>query len=92
VGLGLDPVLGRHLLNEMNTRLGEFTRAGLTPVLVVGTELRLPLRRFLEPSFGRLVVLAFQELPLATEIENVGLIAAPVSPAVRPEQPALRAA
>jgi flagellar biosynthesis protein FlhA len=92
VGLGLDPLLGRHLLNEMNTRLGEFTRAGLTPVLVVGTELRLPLRRFLEPSFGRLVVLAFQELPLATEIENVGLIAAPVSPAVRAEQPALRAA
>jgi flagellar biosynthesis protein FlhA len=85
-------VLGRHLLNEMNTRLGDFTRAGLTPVLVVGTELRLPLRRFLEPSFGRLVVLAFQELPLATEIENVGLIAAPVMPVARAEPATLKAA
>ncbi len=92
VGLGLDPVLGRHLLNEMNTRLGEFTRAGLTPVLVVGTELRLPLRRFLEPSFGRLVVLAFQELPLATEIENVGLISAPVMSVPRAEPATLKAA
>jgi flagellar biosynthesis protein FlhA len=92
VGLGLDPVLGRHLLNEMNTRRGEFTRAGLTPVLVVGTELRLPLRRFLEPSFGRLVVLAFQELPLATEIENVGLISAPVMSVPRAEPATLKAA
>ena len=92
VGLGLDPVLGRHLLNEMNTRLGDFTRAGLTPVLVVGTELRLPLRRFLEPSFGRLVVLAFQELPLATEIENVGLISAPVMSVPRAEPATLKAA
>lgn len=92
VGLGLDPVLGRHLLNEMNTRLSDFTRTGLSPVLVVGTELRLPLRRFLEPSFGRLVVLAFQELPLATEIENVGLIAAPVMPVARAEPATLKAA
>jgi flagellar biosynthesis component FlhA len=53
VGLGLDPALGRHLLQEMNLRIADFTRSGLTPVLVVGTELRLPLRRFLEPSFWR---------------------------------------
>lgn len=92
VGLGLDPVLGRHLLNEMNSRMAEFTRSGLTPVLVVGTELRLPLRRFLEPSFNRLVVLAFQELPLATEIENVGLIAAPAMPVVRADPATLKAA
>ena len=92
VGLGLDPVLGRHLLQEMNHRLAEFTRSGLTPVLVVGTELRLPLRRFLEPSFSRLVVLAFQELPLATEIETIGMIPAPVAPQARIDTAALKAA
>jgi flagellar biosynthesis protein FlhA len=32
---------------------------------------------FLEPSFPRLVVLAFQELPAATEIENAGIIQLP---------------
>jgi flagellar biosynthesis protein FlhA len=92
VGLGLDPALGRHLLQEMNHRIADFARSGLTPVLVVGTELRLPLRRFLEPSFSRLVVLAFQELPLATEIENVGLIPAPVITVPRADIGTLKAA
>jgi flagellar biosynthesis protein FlhA len=45
--------------------------------LVVSTETRLALRRFLEPSFPRLVVLAFQELPAAIEIENSGFITLP---------------
>jgi flagellar biosynthesis protein FlhA len=35
------------------------------------------LRRFLEPSFPRLTVLAYQELPSATEIENAGIITLP---------------
>jgi flagellar biosynthesis protein FlhA len=35
--------------------------------------------RFLEPSFPRLTVLAFQELPAATEIENAGIVPAPAS-------------
>ncbi len=46
-------------------------------MLVVSTETRLPLKRFLEPSFPRLTVLAFQELPSATEIENAGLVPVP---------------
>jgi flagellar biosynthesis protein FlhA len=48
-------------------------------VIVVSTEMRLPLKRFLEPSFPRLTVLAFQELPAATEIENAGIVPAPAS-------------
>ena len=45
--------------------------------LVTGTEIRLPLKRFLEPSFPRLVVLSYQELPNTTEIENTGIITPP---------------
>jgi flagellar biosynthesis protein FlhA len=44
---------------------------------MVSTEVRLALRRFLEPSFPKLVVLAFQELPSATEVENAGVIQIP---------------
>jgi flagellar biosynthesis protein FlhA len=91
VGLALDPGLGRHLLNEINTRVAEFVQAGLNPVLVVSTELRLPLKRFFEPSFPRLVVLAYQELPSATEIENTGIVPLPAHLA-RVEATALRAA
>lgn len=77
VGLGLDPATGRHLIDELNRRTALLVSQGLPTVLVVSTETRLPLKRFLEPSFPRLSVLAFQELPAATEIENAGIIVAP---------------
>jgi flagellar biosynthesis protein FlhA len=77
VGLALDPLLGRHLLQEINARVAEFSAAGLAPAIIVGAELRLPLRRFFEASLPRLAVLAYQELPPATEIENTGIISLP---------------
>ncbi|HYC72667.1 MAG TPA: flagellar biosynthesis protein FlhA [Opitutaceae bacterium] len=77
VGLAVDPATGRHLLEELNRRSAELTAQGLPVVLVVSTEIRLPVKRFLEPSFPRVVVLAFQELPSATEIENAGIITPP---------------
>lgn len=79
VGLSIDPTSGRHLLQELTRLSGEFAQTGLTPVLVTGTEVRLPLKRFLEPSFPRLVVLSYQELPNTTEIENLGIIALPTA-------------
>jgi flagellar biosynthesis protein FlhA len=77
VGLALDPATGRHLLDELSRRATELVQQNLTAILVVSTETRLPLRRFLEPSFPRLVVLAFQELPAAVEIENAGFVSLP---------------
>lgn len=78
VGLALDPVLGRHLLEHLSRGVATLTEGGGPAVVVVGAEIRLPLRRFLEPSFPRLAVLAYQELPSATEVENAGII--PVHP------------
>lgn len=85
VGLALDPATGRHLLEELSRRVNELTMKGLPTVLVVSTESRLPLKRFLEPSFPRLTVLSFQELPSATEIDNAGIITAPAHLLARPE-------
>lgn len=77
VGLALDPATARHLLEEINKRTAELVQAGQPPVLVVSTEIRLPIKRFFESSFPRVTVLAFQELPAATEIENAGIITLP---------------
>ena len=77
VGLSLEPATGRHLIEELNRHIAQLTSAGAPAVLVVSTETRLPLKRFLEPSFPRLTVLAFQELPAATEIENAGILPLP---------------
>jgi flagellar biosynthesis protein FlhA len=77
VGLALDPATARHVLDEISRRTGELAGAGLPAVLVVSTEIRLPVKRFFEASCPRLVVLAFQELPPATEIENAGIVTLP---------------
>jgi len=85
IGLALDPTLGRHLLQEISTLTQAQTDAGGPAVVVVGAELRLALRRFLEPSFPRLTVLSYQEMPNATEIENSGIIPLPAAMARVPE-------
>lgn len=77
VGLSLDPATAHHLLNELNQRTSDSVQTGLPAVVVVGAEIRLALKRFIEPSMPRLVVLAFQELPASTEIENIGLVTVP---------------
>ncbi|HEX2853436.1 MAG TPA: flagellar biosynthesis protein FlhA [Opitutaceae bacterium] len=77
IGLSLDPATARHLLDEIGRRTTEMSQQGQPQVLVVSTEIRLPLKRFFESSFPRITVLAFQELPAATEIENAGIVTAP---------------
>ena len=77
IGLAMDPATGRHLMEELNRRSAEMAQQSLTAVLVTAAETRLALRRFLEPSFPRLTVLSFNELPGSTEIENTGIIPLP---------------
>jgi flagellar biosynthesis protein FlhA len=90
IGLSLDPTTGRHLLDEITRRTADLVQQSLPAVLIVSAETRLGLRRFLEPSFPRLAVLAFSELPGATEVENAGIIALPAN--LNRAEPALKAA
>ncbi len=77
VGLALDPATARHLIEQITIRTNDLISAGQPAVMVVSTEIRLPLKRFFESSFPRVTVLAFQELPSATEVENAGIITPP---------------
>ncbi len=86
VGLALDPLTTRHLLDEISRRVSDAAQSGQPAVMVVSTEVRLPLKRFFESHFPRLAILAFQELPTSTEIENVGIITA-LAPVARIETP-----
>jgi len=79
IGLSLEPVIGRHLLDEFSRRTTELAQAGNAAVLVVSADARLPLKRFFEPSFPRMVVLSFQELPASCEIENAGIVPLPMN-------------
>ena len=77
VGLALDPATGRHVLEQLTKFTTEMIQAGQPALIVVSAEIRLPLKRFFESSFPRMIVLSYQELPSATEIENAGIITAP---------------
>jgi len=73
-GLALDPALSAHLLEGVNAKQAQFAASGNAPCIVVGAELRLALRRFLETTFPRLTVVSFQEIPGTYQIENAGII------------------
>jgi flagellar biosynthesis protein FlhA len=75
IGLVMDPNLTEGIIREIEPKIKEMTERGLSPIIVTTTELRLAFRRFMEPSYPQLVVLAYQELPTETQIEPFGAIA-----------------
>lgn len=77
IGLAMDPELTQNILQELEPKISEMSSQGLTPILLTTGELRLALRRFLEPSIPQLLVLAYQELPAETHVEPYGYIALP---------------
>jgi len=74
VGLAMDPELTQGILREVEPKINEMINEGMTPVLVTTSELRLALRRFMEPSYPQLVIVAFQEIPTETMIEPYAAI------------------
>ncbi|MFA5256891.1 MAG: flagellar biosynthesis protein FlhA [Opitutales bacterium] len=73
----MDPQLAQHIIGELGQRVKEIQDGGGTPVLVTTQELRLPFKRFFEPSFPRMSVLSYQEIPNKVQLQNVGIITAP---------------
>ncbi|MGE4551103.1 MAG: FHIPEP family type III secretion protein, partial [Opitutales bacterium] len=79
IGLMMDPSLTEGILNEIVPRLKEMADKGLPQVLVTSSDLRLAFRRFMEPSYPKLAVLAFHELPNETQVNNFAAITLPSS-------------
>ena len=75
--LALDPHPAQFLLRELTIRSNSMAEQGFTPIAMLSAELRLAFKRFFEPSLPKLAVLAYQELPAQTEIQNIGIITSP---------------
>ena len=75
IGLLMDPSLTEGIITEIEPKIKEMSDRGLTPILVTTAELRLAFRRFMEPSFPQLIILAYQELPSETHVEPFAAIA-----------------
>ena len=87
IGLMIDPTLAQHILSELNRRMTDMAEQGLVPIAIVSADLRLPFKRFFEPTLTKLVVLSYQELPAQTEIQNLSIIVMP-QPVRRPAEAA----
>lgn len=75
--LSLDPQLAQYLLRELAIKANDQIENGLLPILVTAAEIRLPFKRFFEPSLPKLNILSYQELPASTEITNHAIILFP---------------
>ncbi len=82
--LALDPQTAQYLLRELTIRSNSMAEQGLLPTVILSAELRLAFKRFFEPSLPKIHVLAYQELPAQTEIQNIGIITPPVTQAGDP--------
>ena len=77
VGLSLDPQTAHDILQRLTQLMQEMMEAGLSPVMLVMSELRLPFKRFFESSLPRLAVISYQEIPSETELGNFGVVSSP---------------
>ena len=75
--LSLDPQLAQYLLRELALKANDMIENGLLPVLVTAAEIRLPFKRFFEPSLPKLNIISYQELPASSEIRNHSIIQFP---------------
>lgn len=76
VSLALEPRLARHLVEALSRQVQRLLADGHPPVLVCAPQIRLPLRRFLAPTFPDLVLLAYTEIPPRVEVQSAALIGA----------------
>ena len=80
IRLSMDPPLAQHLLADLNRACAQAQALGQTPIVLTTTELRLPFKRFFETSLAKLAVLAYQELPGQTEVQNLATLSFPPAP------------
>jgi flagellar biosynthesis protein FlhA len=77
VGLAMDADLTQGLIAEIVPKIDEMSDQGLNPCMVTTSDLRLALRRFLEPSYPQLSIFAYQEIPPETMVEPFASITLP---------------
>ena len=77
IGIMLDPSLTQYLLSELETRVNSMSEQGFQPILITSAEVRLPFKRFFEPSFPQLIVLSYQEFSSEIQIQTHAIITLP---------------
>lgn len=72
--LNPDPDLSQKVFRRLREESTKLSAAGKVPVLLVHPQLRIPMRRWVSRSLPDLVLLSYNELDPAVDIENAGVV------------------
>lgn len=72
--IGLEPTVAGQIYRRLKEEANKLSSAGKTPILLTHPVLRLPIRRWLMRYLPELVVLSYNELDPAVEIESGGVV------------------
>ena len=88
IGITLDPSLTQYLLSELGERVNAMSDQGYQPILITSADVRLPFKRFFEPSFPQMIVLSYQEFSNDVQIQTHSIITLPneLNPLMQQEQ------
>ena len=73
--LALDPVKAQTLITKLNKLMDRFGEMGQTPLLLVSSNLRAALFKFVERCFHGYAVISHQEIASGTRVQSMGVIA-----------------
>ncbi|MBN2802937.1 MAG: flagellar biosynthesis protein FlhA [Deltaproteobacteria bacterium] len=74
--LGVEPRLGRRLLEQVERMAPEFSRSSAPPVLIASPDTRRAISDFIRPRIPGLGVLSYAEISTGTDIVPLGVVGA----------------
>lgn len=72
--IGLDPATSQQIFRRLREESNKLAALGKTPILLTHPQLRLPVRRWLGRYLPELVVMSYNELDPAVEVESGGVV------------------
>lgn len=75
--LAVTPDLSRGIIDQLKQEHDSAMAQGITPVVVVPTQLRLGMKRMIEPSLPSLPVMAYNEVTAQADVSFVGSVSMP---------------
>jgi len=79
VQLAADPILQQQVVQSLQTKAEAAMAEGQQPIVLCGTQVRLPLRKLLERNSVGLAVLAYNEVSAQAEVEFLSQIEMPIA-------------
>lgn len=74
--LNLDPEILHRMVQQIGRLAGDLAALGQSPVMITGPAVRPYVKRITERSLPKLVVLSYNEVDGATDVESVGMVTA----------------